>query len=817
MKKNIILILTLLLFTSVKAQEKNFRQEMIDSGEKQEKISEQFKTQSTDYLSFIRTKAWNVTKRSSPLFKNTKEIDMPIIGGRVRSSLVDTDNDIALVAPSGGGIWRFDAEAGSYFNPLDDFGSFMPITYITQDPKNPNTILFATGDEKHGTAGNGVFKSTDGGQTFAPLESTNPINNGYFQFIRFIKISPEASNIIYMAAYNRVYKSVDSGESWNLVFNSTRAIRSLEFGEGNSILIAADLEGIYKSPSGDLNTFTALTNNVPYDANANSLVIQGLALATNHADRSIAYAIFVQNNDEADIYKTTNNGTTWTKVTRPGFYIAQAWFCLTIGIHPTNPDIVIAGSVGWGYTTDGGSTWSSGADLEVDYHDVHFHPSNPDVAYVGYDQGIGRVDFDNYKDYLVWNGAGYITVSQPEQLELGKKPGFNTSQIYYGDYFPEAYGDAQIFGQQDGGCFAQVNGVEKRIKVGDGGSVFVNKQDPNKAIASTQYMNLSKTEDALVPNYGSYTQISNIPGKSGRFITQFSGNNADGNQLYLPLDTGIARSLDGGNSFTTIASDDLIRSITTVENALDPVVYSIGLDENDNYKPKGFRITNSATNAVAKSIQYSDSNLGTGTPDHINIDPNNNNAVYVTFAGGDAYRFSGFENSNIIMESVRGDISDVHFNTVIGIKKEPDLLFAGTNIGLFYSEDQGKNWILNEDIPFTQITDLKFRESDNRLFIFTYGRGTWATTIETETLSIPESSKNKTVIVYPNPTNDSFTVKTDKINNLSLLLFDVKGHLVLKSNRINNVDVSKLSSGLYMLHLKDNNQNLIATSKIVIE
>jgi hypothetical protein len=101
-----------------------------------------------------------------------------------------------------------------------------------------------------------------------------------------------------------------------------------------------------------------------------------------------------------------------------------------------------------------GSTWKKGAGLEVDFHDVHFHASNPNIAYVGYDQGLGRVDFGNYSMQWVWDGAAYVQESQPNQIELGKKAGFNTSQIYYGDYFPASYGDAYLMGQQDGGSFA---------------------------------------------------------------------------------------------------------------------------------------------------------------------------------------------------------------------------------------------------------------------------------------------------------------------------------------------------------------------------
>ncbi|HSH18802.1 MAG TPA: hypothetical protein VLA03_00025, partial [Draconibacterium sp.] len=444
------------------------------------------------------------------------------------------------------------------------------------------------------------------------------------------------------------------------------------------------------------------------------------------ANRNIAYAFFTGTSN--DVYKTTDNGASWTLFPQPDFYVAQSWFCLTIGVHPVNPNIVILGSVLWAYTTDGGVTWKEGAELEVDFHSVHFHASDPDVAYLGYDQGLGRVDFNKYVEYWTWNGSKYVLESQPEQLEIGKNAQFNTSQIYYGDYFPEEYGDAYLQGQQDGGCFGKVGINSSRIVVGDGGSVFINKQNPNKAFASTQLGRLYTTSSAVPPEFN-YSRIDTFYNNHPNWITQFDGNNTDGNQVYFSDKENIQRTADGGLTFKSIATHALNYVKIAVQDAVDPIVYAVGYNSN-NGKLDLITVMNAATNPTVSTNNDLLANYY-GSPDHIEIDPNDANSIFLTTASGNAFKISDIDSETLTINSLKGDIEDVVFNTVIGVKNKPEILIAGTNIGLFYSTNSGSNWFLSNEIPYAQITDLKLRESDMRLFVFTFGRGSWAVTINT--------------------------------------------------------------------------------------
>ncbi len=800
----------------------NFTQEMIESGEAEHKkeVHEQFAASKTDLATFKRTKAWHSRPTSNTIFNNTLDLDISKIGGRVRSSLVDKDNDIALVAPSGGGLWKFNPTDGSSFSPLDDFGSFMAVTYITQNPNNKQEIIIGTGDELHNIEGKGLFKSVNGGDSFLPLLSSDPTVVSDFSYIRFVKYSPQTANTIYVSTGAKLYKSDDAGSNWVLVFTATNndKIRSLEFLSGTGVILAVEDQGLFSSTTGNVGSFSILKNTIPNDLDAKNRTLDGIVVATHAADRNIAYALFTGTAGN-HMYKTTNGGSSWTKLTDPTYYIAQTWFCLALGVHPTNPNIVIGGSIGMGYTKDGGTTWVKANGLEVDYHDVHFHASNPDVAYIGYDQGIGRIDFANESEFWSWNGTEYVIVKQAAQLELGKKPGFNTSQIYYGEYFPEAYGDAYLMGQQDGGSFAKVSGQERRILVGDGGSMFVNKQTPTKAFGSTQKGNLKVTANAVDPNSqsGAYTSIDGFYDNHPNWITQFAGNNADGAQLYIAKTTTIERTTDGGQTFSSIATHALEDVKVGVEEAVNPVVYAMGYDKSNNWKTTIIRIESATnTNPIVTNFPEMLDYWVDRMPEQITIDPNNKNTIYVTSTNGNAYKMTDMNTTTPVVSSIKGNIADVNFNVTSRVKGEGDILIAGTNTGLFYSEDAGTTWSLYNEIPYTQVADLKLRDSDNRLFVFTYGRGAWATTLTTNVLSVKGKSISKDVSVeaFPNPSHEFVIITTEQKGDV--VLFDAKGNKVAQGFTDEKLNISTLSAGVYVAHVIDNGE-LIAIEKIVVE
>ena len=327
-----------------------------------------------DYLKFRQSSL----RKNAGLFSDTESISVPGIGGRVRSILVDSDNDIFLAAPSGGGLWTF-APDGSSFTAVDDMAPFMTITDITQSPFDSDEIIISTGDEYQGIIGEGLFISNDRGSTFVQLPSTDPdVENG-FSVTRYVEYHPTRQNELYVVAGFRLYKSIDKGVSWNLVYQASDRIKSIEFNDSGEMLISVLRNGLFHSTTGDSGTFSQITNGVP---NINGSFI-GSVVASHKADRSIMYSLFSVSDpsstcgSRADLYKSTDGGISWSFINSTDFCVTAEFFVLELYVHPTDPDLIFAGSIGWGYTENGGLDWIRGARLEVDYHEFITDISDP--------------------------------------------------------------------------------------------------------------------------------------------------------------------------------------------------------------------------------------------------------------------------------------------------------------------------------------------------------------------------------------------------------------------------------------------------------
>ena len=769
-----------------------------------------------DYLSFKKAKAWNQTLKATVL-NSPEEIGPMEMGGRVRSLLVDTTNGIYLAAPSGGGLWNFHPALGTPFTPIDDFGSFMAVTSIAQNPFAPHVIYASTGSINHGTKGSGVFKSVDGGATFNPLPSTLPQHNPDFEYINTIQCAPTHADHIYMSCQNKLYRSEDAGLTWSMVFQAPHTIKSFCFSSLTSIVVSVDYAGVFKSINGNSGTFTQLTGNI------RSTNVQGVVVASYPGNRAVLYAYFVNATAVHEFYKSSDGGNNWVPLSVPNYYVAQPTFCLTIGVSPNDSNTVVVGNIGWAYTLDGGSSWKEGCDLEVDFHHVHFHASQPRVAYLGYDQGIGRVDFENMDSIICWSGTPHYSY-QPNQKELGKSGGFNTTQIYYGDYFPSSYGNSIVEGQQDGGCFAVFeNGQEERVAVGDGGAVFINKQNPDEVFVSTQFGNLKKSNAATtLPSYNSYSSSGSFSGNHPNWITQFVGNNADGNQVYIASSDSLYRTENGGNTYTAFADNNALSGVLlAISHKNNPTLYAIGYKSASSWNSDLLKIENAKTSLNSEVVYNDLLDFGAdGFPNAIYVDPNNEHIVYITTTNGNAYKISNLNGPNATVTTLKGNATNVHFNTVIGMENYPDLLLAGTNIGLFYSEDAGVNWVLSNAIPYTKINDLKYRSNDNQLFVFTYGRGAWTCHVNDPTDILP--LKNKAMVtLFPNPVLNGVinVVSEKKETTCYIMVYDIAGKLVMDDilgPHKTSLSIHHLPKGEYIVHLKNQSGKMVGIEKLVV-
>jgi len=707
------------------------------------------------------------------------------VGGRTRAILIDPNSpQIMYAAGVAGGVWKSTNGGGSWTATGDTMLN-MAVSSMAMDPFDSQTIYAGTGEgflNGDGVRGLGIFKTTDGGATWNQLDGTvTGVPTGAFHYVNDIVISPGDARRIYAATRFGVWRSVDSGASWQIVLsnplndstNPTNsptivgctdlAIRSDR--PTSEVLLAAfgsfSPDGLYLTANGG-DSWSRI--GTPNDL---QVINQGrMSLAIAPSDNDIMYVGMADNGLGApagtlvDVFLSTDGGISWegrvnfsSTGINPWLYsnlgilwcgggslFSQGWYDNVIAVDPLNPAMVWVGGVDLFRSDDGGqnfriaSYWfldpTSARHVHADHHALVFHPDYDGAAnqtlYSGSDGGIARTD----------NARGTTSLDQcftsPQGINavrwMSLDNGYGTHQFYHGD---SAKGQITfIGGAQDNGT-NRVDSVNmpnswREILGGDGGYVAISPTNPGIVYAETQ--NFPTIH--LQVNGGTFQlSVIGITDSDGLFITPFAMDQVDPDTLY----TGGRRpwrTTNGASSWSRIGgflADSGRISAIGISTARRNTVY-LGYSNG-----RVFR----TYNATGTSPAWTE--VSGGLPDgfisSLTVSPANDSKVYCTFSTFGVDHVFKSTDAGITWTSIDGvsqaQVPDIPAHWIEARPCDPDTLFLGTELGVFVSEDDGGTWQpANDNFPHTVVETLDF-QSDDALVAFTHGRGAFRSLLDT--------------------------------------------------------------------------------------
>ena len=687
-----------------------------------------------------------------------REVGPALTSGRISDFAVNPhDHSEYYVAVSSGGVWKT-TNGGVNFEPIfDDQGSYS-IGVVTLDPNNPHTVWVGTGEnnaQRSVAYGDGVYKSVDGGKSWqlVGLEES--------EHIGAIVIDPRDSDVVYVAAQGPLwsaggdrglYKTTDGGDSWTKVLDISEhtGVTDLVMDPRDpDVLIAAAWQrrrhvwtlvsggpesALYKSTDGG-ESWRKITRGLP------SRDVGRYGLCQSPANPDIVYGVVEAQGDDGGFFRSTDRGESWRKVndwtSRGNYY--QELIC-----DPVDPDRVFAMDTYTRVTTDGGRTLERlpNPNRHVDDHALWIDPADTKHLLIGGDGGI----YESWDDGQSWQYKPNLPVTQFYKVVT------DNDQPFY-----NIYGGTQDNWSLGGPSRTLAEGGisnEDWIVThgGDGFESAVDPVDPNIVYSQSQYGVLVRFDRAS----GEAVFIQPQPTEVGEALRwnwdaplQISPHSHT--RLYFAANK-LFRSDDRGDSWTAI-SGDLTRQMDRNEMPVMGRVWSMdAVGKNASTSIYG-NIVALTESPLQEGLIYVGTDDGLvqvtddggeewtryeefpGVPEltYVNMllaSQHDASTVYAAFNNHKRGDFLPYilksTNQGRSWRDISGDLPER--GSVYAIAEDhvdPDLLFAGTEFGVYFTKDGGEHWIELSGLPTIAVRDLDIQERENDLVLGTFGRGFW--------------------------------------------------------------------------------------------
>ena len=721
----------------------------------------------------------------SSLFSNLKfrSVGPAITSGRVTDIAVNPNNHTEYyVASASGGVWKT-SNAGITFNPVfDDAGSFS-IGCLAIDPNNTNVVWVGSGENNNQRVvgyGDGIYKSEDGGKSFRNMGLKES------QHIGRIAIDPTNSDIVYAAAYGPlwndggergIYKTTDGGKTWKQVLNVSEHTGFNEVmvdPRYTNIVYAAAHQrqrkvftyigggpesALYKSTDGGA-TWNKMMNGLP------SGDIGRIGLNYSPANPDVLYCVVEATEGKGGVFKSTDRGASWEK--QSGYSSPGNYYC-KIYCDPKDVNKVFVINSYMVVSKDGGKTFSNLGEKSkhIDNHVIWVEPTNTDHYLAGCDGGV----YESYDGADNWHFKANLPITQ--FYKAATDNGFPFYHIHGGTQDNFSIGGPSRT--------LSANGIFNSdwyfTSIGDGYETQVDQSNPDIVYAQSQYGGINRY-DRKSGEY-LFLQATEREGESANkwnWDAPLQISKYDNKRLYHGSNR-VYRTDDRGNTWKAI-SGDLTRQIDRNKLPVMGKVWSVDavsknqstdifgqlttiaesqFDENTLYVGTDDGLIQ-ITNDGGKSWTKVDNVPGVPQMTYVNeiiCSQHDKNTAYVTFNHhryGDLHPYvykttDGGKTWKAITNNLpeRGTaycIAEDHVN--------PNLLFAGTEFGLYVSIDGGQKWIqMKSGLPTIAVKDLAIQQRENDLILATFGRGFYVLDDYTPLRNLKREDLDKTASIFP--------------------------------------------------------------------
>jgi len=666
------------------------------------------------------------------------------IGGRILSIAIDPNNvNNVFIGSASGGIWK-SVNAGGSWTRVETGLPVLGVASIAFQPGNSNLIIAGTGEvyradtsnigfnvwKARGTYGTGIIRSSDGGVTWTNV--LNKVESNLFG-VQKIKFDPVNSNIVYACTTDGIFKSTNAGATWGAtaILNAANVspvpselyVSDLVINPANTNVMVAAIgnlsntnKGIYRTINGG-SSWTRVTSALP-----SSSAMGGYTKLEN-AGSGVLYASIGGNDaGENELYMSTDFGQTWFAKASSHHCSYQFWFSHTLAINPSNSnEIIIAGVNMYKYTStsttgSAGSKTQIGSTVHADYHDIKYQPGSSSIFYVANDGGM-------YK--TTNNGSTFTRINT----------GLSATQFYAS--FAVSPSDPLLYigGLQDNGVVRFDGSSWNSVIGGDGGPSAFHPTNGAVVYASNDARKVGKST-----NFGSsFTNTLsswafNADDRTG-FMAPIAVSKSDPNYVYVASDN-LHKTTNAGTSWTnpdwsTATNYIEARYKTAIALAVSPTnrdeiyvstsPFSQKTDNSLNITgaPNVLRSTNGGT-----SFGSIKSNLPDRFVMDFAISETNDDSVFVVLGGYGTSHVWVRNMTNGTWTSIGAGLPDVPFNAIMIDPLNPQILYAGCDIGVYVSPNRGATWYDFSDglWDVTQVMDIQMT-SDNQLIIATHGKG----------------------------------------------------------------------------------------------